>query len=107
MEKLSIVELVELRNELEQQLSAVGLCPAKHLEDYEEDMAERIIDEAKDRYFRKKFATCAYKNKKGEVCGELDCQQHVLNAKGIMVCKKSKTKNILRKAVESEASDSE
>ena len=109
MEKLTLDQLLELRNILEQQLSAVGLCPAKHLEDFEEDMAERIIDEAKDKYLHKVFKSCVYKNKKGEVCNKLDCQQHVLNEKGVLVCKKSKTKRILRKAIEedSEISDSE
>jgi chaperonin GroEL (HSP60 family) len=107
MEKLTLIQLVELRNELEQQLSAVGLCPNKHLQDFEEDMADRIIEEGKDKYLRKIYNACAYKNKKGEVCGELDCQQHVLNAKGILVCKKSKTAKILHKVIseESEASD--
>jgi hypothetical protein len=81
MKKLTLEQLLELRNELEQQLSAIGLCPEKYLEDFEIDMAERIVDEGKDKYFHKIFKTCAYKSKNGEVCGELDCQKQYLMQK--------------------------
>jgi len=91
MEHLTVDQLLELREELTKELIDKGLN-LTHLESLEEDIADRMIDETQDKYLHKVFKECEYKNKKGEVCGELDCQEHILNDKGVLVAKKSKRK---------------
>jgi len=91
MEHLTIAQLLELREELTKELIDKGL-DLTHLESLEEDIAEKIIEEMEDKYLHNVFKSCYYKNKKGEVCGELDCNEHILNDKGVLVTKKSKRK---------------
>lgn len=100
--KLSIEQLVALRSKLHEELLHYGYEGTKYLEDFDQDITERIIEEVKDKYFRSIFKTCEYKNKAEEVCGELECSKHILNKKGILVQKKS-----ARRVVKFEDEDSE
>jgi len=99
MEKLTLEQRVELRSEMAEQLDKNGYDANSHLEDFDEDTSNMIIEKVQDAYLHKIFKACEYKNKNNDVCGELDCQKHVLNAKGVLVCKKSKK---IKKKVESD-----
>lgn len=94
--KLSIEQLVALRSKLHEELLHYGYetQTTKYLEDFDQDITERIIEEVKDKYFRSIFKSCEYKNKAGIECKELACDKHILNKKGILVQKKSAKKII-------------
>lgn len=96
MEKLSLEQLFSLRKSLSESLTEKGMNPDKHLEYLDDDIANKIIEEEKDKFLRNTFTVCKYKNKKGEECGELDCSKHILNKNNVLVCKKSmKTPKII------------
>ena len=94
IDELSIGQIVELRMEIANVLKAHGLLPEKYLEDMDECLADKIMNQMTEQYFRKVFADkyCAYKNKIGKICDKFECEKHVLNAKGVLVCKKAKVK---------------
>ena len=102
IDELSIGQIVELRMEIANILKAHGLLPEKYLEDMDECLADKIINQETERYFRRMFADkyCVYKNKSGKICDKFECEKHVPNAKGVLVCKKAK-------AVKFEEEDSE
>jgi hypothetical protein len=104
LEKLTLDQRVELRNEMSEELEKNGYDAESFLKDFDEDTSDMIIEKVQDEYLHKIFKACEYKNKNGDVCGELDCQKHVLNAKGVLVCKKSKKE--VEKKVESDDEDS-
>lgn len=89
MEKLSLEQLFSLRKSLSKSLTDKGMNPDKHLEYLDDDIANKIIEEEKDKFLRNTFTVCKYKNKKGEECGGLDCSKHILNKNNVLVCKKS------------------
>lgn len=91
LDKLTIPQLIVLRGILVDRLLENGYT-GKYLEDFDSDLAERIIDEEKDKYLRTIFIPCQYKNKKGEVCEVMDCQKHIMGNNGVLVGKKSKLK---------------
>ena len=92
IDELSIGQIVELRMEIANVLKAHGLLPEKYLEDMDECLADKIMNQMTEQYFRKVFADkyCVYKNKSGKICDKFECEKHVLNAKGVLVCKKVK-----------------
>ena len=102
LEKLTLEQRVELRCEMAEELDKHGYDANSHLEDFDEDTSDMIIEKVQDEYLHKIFKACEYKNKNNDICGELDCQKHILNAKGVLVCKKNKK---IRKKVESDDDD--
>ena len=92
LEKLTLEQRVELRSEMEEELEKNGYDAESFLKDFDEDTTDIITEKVQDEYLHKIFKACEYKNKNNDVCGELACQKHVLNEKGILVCKKNKKK---------------
>jgi hypothetical protein len=88
LDKLTIEQLMALRTELVDELLLKGYT-SKYLEDFDQDLTEKIIESVKNKFFRSVFNECQYKSKNGTICNELDCQKHILNKNGILVCKKS------------------
>ena len=56
IDELSIGQIVELRMEIANVLKAHGLLPEKYLEDMDESLADKIMNQMTEQYFRKVFA---------------------------------------------------
>ena len=92
IDELSIGQIVELRMEIANVLKAHGLLPEKYLEDMDECLADKIMNQMTEQYFRKVFADkyCVYKNKSGKICDKFECKNTYLMRREYWFVKKQK-----------------